>query len=313
MFNKDSLIMIQKTLLMLSVASVFAYADTAVSTATSAPTASTQTTSVDEKGAEPKLELPKELETVPVKASDDEMKKFEAMLENVMKSEKGIEIMQKLQLRAQYTEAKHEQETRDLLDTHKDKLINEENAIVLGNPKGTVTLVLVADPLCPNCRVLESMLRKIVKQQPSLKVVTHQWAFVNPEESARVSRFLQAAYTVDAKSFGKLQDGFLALKSVPNEKTMDDLIVGAKYDLQKVKDVANSEAAKAKVEGTRDLAKQLKFPGAPILMAKDPEGRLLLIPPVSEQDLTKIISDLGKAVSGMPASKTDKTTAAAAA
>ncbi len=249
----------------------------------------------DPKADQP-LEMPKELEPVPVDASEKEIAKFTAMLENVMKSPKGLDIMQKLQLEAQYLEAKNEQEMRGLLDTNKEKLLNTKDSLVLGNPSGTVTLVLIEDPLCANCRVLQSILSKVIKQQPSLKVIVHQWAFVNPEESARVAKQLQAAYTLDPKAYGKLNEAFLALKDVPNQKTMDALIAGAKYDVKKVNELAASEDATKAIDATRTLAKELKLPGAPILMALSPEGQLMLIPPVSEQDLNKIVSDLTKAM-----------------
>ncbi len=302
--------MIVKTILFLSVAafvSTLTHAgepsknlEDSKDSTSKAPANTPSGSNADPGTVQPKLELPKELQPVDVKASEDEIKKFEAMLENIMKSEKGLEIMQKLQMRAQFTEAKHEQETRQLLDANRDKLVNLDTSIVLGNPKGTVTLVLVADPLCPNCRVLEAMLRKVIKQQPSLRVILHQWAFVNPEESARVAGYLQAAYKVDSKAYTKLYEAFLSLKEVPNQKAMEDLIAGAKYDLKKVKDIAENAETKATIEDTRSLAKDLKFPGVPILMAIDPEGRLMLVPPVSEQELVKIVSDLTKAVSSKP-------------
>lgn len=243
------------------------------------------------------IPLPQELQPVDVKASEEELKKFAALLENFMKSEKGLELMQKVQLRAQYTEAKNENETRKLLDANKDALVSSEKAIVLGNQKGTVTLVLVADPLCPNCRILESMLKKVIKQNPSLRIIMHQWAFVNPQESARIASYLNAAYTINPQAFGKLHEAFLALKEIPNEAAMNGLLAGAKYDPTQVKAKAESPAEGQKqIEDMRALAKELKLPGAPILMALDPEGKLMLVPPLSEQDLSKLVGDLTQAI-----------------
>lgn len=242
------------------------------------------------------IPLPEELKPLPVNASEAEIQKFYAIITNFLASEPGLKALQKAQLFAQYFEAKHELETRHLLDEHKGKLITEEGTIILGNPKGKVTLVLVADPLCANCRVLENILRKVIKQQPSLRVILHQWAFVNPEESSRVARDLQAAYKVDPKSYGKLHEAFLALKEVPDQKTMDDLIKGAKYDLDKVRAVSKSDETQQNIDRVSALAKLLKLPGTPILFAKDPaeEGRLMIIPPVSDKELNEIVTKLAK-------------------
>ena len=281
------------------------FADNEASVPVNTPTSDTSSSSESESSSEkskqnesdlPKeIPLPDELKPLPVNASEAEIQKIYNIISNFLASEEGLKALQKAQLYGQYAEAKHELETRHLLDAHQKNLLTEEGTIILGNPKGKVTLVLVADPLCANCRVLENILRKVIKQQSSLRVILHQWAFVNPEESARVSRYLQAAYKVDAKAYNKLHEAFLALKEVPDQKTMNDLIKGAKYDLDKVHALAKSDEIQKSIDRVRDLAKTLKFPGAPILFAQDPsENRLMIIPPVSDKELNEIVIKLSK-------------------
>ena len=266
-------------------------------------------TAADQKAAaeakdQPKLEMPEELKVVPIKKyNDEEAKQIVEVVLNYIRTNPD-KFMQLMQLSMQFKEAQKEEQVRNLLDTHKDKLMSTDNTIVLGNPKGTVTMVLIADPLCPNCHVLTGILRKVIKQQPALRVIMHQWAFVSPE-SAKVAKFLQAAYKENSSNFPKLMEGFLALDKAPSDDMMKGLLTGAKYDFDKVKVTAESAAMNSIIEGTQGLAKALELPGAPILLAKDPEGKLLIVPPASEAELGKLVAELAKA-STPAATKNDK-------
>ena len=45
-----------------------------------------------------------------------------------------------------------------------------ENALVMGNPRGTKLLYLFSDPECPYCAVLHQTVQEMVRQDPQLKV-----------------------------------------------------------------------------------------------------------------------------------------------
>jgi|GEM_PF-6700166 len=250
----------------------------------------TETSAKDGSG----LETPKELQAETVK-NQGMVEDVERIVMNMVKRDPQ-KFMETIQMAAQFQQAKQELEIRNLLDTNKDKLTKEDDAIVLGNSKGNVTFVLVADPLCSNCRTLEAILHNVIKKNPSLKVIMHQWAFVDGgEQSSRVARYLSAAYKADAQKFGNLHKAFLMLQEMPNDEKLNGLIKGAGYDLDKIKADAESDAAKAKIESVRTLAKELKLPGAPVLMAMTPDGQLGIIPMGgNEDDISKIVSQLAK-------------------
>lgn len=278
------------------------------------PAPATSTTPGTPVGDLQKLQTPKELEVVPVrKFNSDEAAAIVEVVKNFLRTNPA-EFMQLMQLSMQFHEAKQEEKTRDLLDQHQNDLLASDKSIILGNPKGTVTMVLISDPLCPNCRFLEVMLRKVINQNPALKIVMHQWAFVSPE-SARVSKFLHAAWKEDNAKFPKLLEGFLALDKAPSEDEFKALLTGAKYDFEKVKTTANSPEVNSVIEGTATLAKNLEIPGTPILLATGPDGKLLVVPPVAEAEMTKLVSELAKQAkaSGATPVKSDKTAEAPAA
>lgn len=242
------------------------------------------------------LVLPPELKPEPVKASDDEMKKFVAMLKNVMKSPEGLEIMQYVQMRAAFAEEESNQKLMKLLVDNKAALMNEKDAIIWGNPQGVVKLVLFTDPLCPNCRVLSDMLQRLVAKNKDVRVIVHQWAFVNPDESSIVSRYLYAAYQQDPKKYVNLLGAVLNLKEAPTAARVEGLLAGAKLDAAKIKEAASEKAATDRIESVRELAKKLEFPGAPIFMIEAPDGNLQLIPPLSEDILFASIDEATKAI-----------------
>lgn len=245
------------------------------------------------------LETPDELKPEKVeKFGDKEVGDIERVVYNMLKRDPQ-KFMELVQMAAQFQQAKQELEVRQLLDSNKTRLLSEDNAIIAGNNKGTVTFVLIADPLCPNCRVLEGILGNVMKKQPSLKLIKHQWAFIEGgEPSSFVSRYLQAAYKADKTKFNNLHKAFMMLQEPPSEEKLHALIKGAGFDLEKIKSAAESSEAKAGVEDVRTLAKTLKLPGAPVLMALTPDNQLGIIPVGgNEEQISKIVVELAK-VSG---------------
>lgn len=239
---------------------------------------------------------PPELKPEPVQASPEEMKKFISMLKNVMKSPEGLEVMQLVQMRAAYMELVSNQKLVKMLSDNKAALLNPSNAITWGNPTGVVKLVLVSDPLCPNCRVLSEMLLRLVAKNKDVNVTVHQWAFVNPEESSKVARYLHAAYKQDPKKYMNLLGAVLNLKDQPSGERVEALFAGAGLDAAKIKEAASQQDAMDRIENVRSLAKKLEFPGAPIFMIQGPDGSLQLIPPLAEDVLVASIDEATKAI-----------------
>lgn len=267
-----------------------------VHTNTHTITEKAQDSSGTKVGEDSKLQTPKELEIVPVKKfSTEDATEIMNVVKNYIKTNPD-EFMQLIQFSMQFKEAKQEEKTRGLLDKYQGELLSEDKSIVLGNPKGTVTLVLIADPRCSNCNVLWTMLNKIIKTQPALKVIIHQWPFIS-EESSKVAHILQAAWQENPAQFPKLWEGALALQKAPTDDELKALVEGAKYSAEKVRDRAKTSEVTTIIDANSALAKNLEFPGVPILLAKEPEGKLLVIPPLAEPEMSKIISELAKEAS----------------
>jgi protein-disulfide isomerase len=175
-----------------------------------------------------------------------------------------------------------------------------------------VTFVVFEDPLCPHCRVLTNMLFKLLKTKSNFKVYIHLWAFLKDEsgkiDSEKITRYICAAYKVakDPQTFLKFYEAVTANEKEPTDEVIKGLVVGAKIDFDKVKEIAESDDAKKYVEEKRKLAATLKFPGAPIFMAVTPDGSLGIVPPLNEQGLGKLIEDLSRP---MPQTKAAPTTA----
>jgi protein-disulfide isomerase len=164
------------------------------------------------------LDTPDELKPEKVeKFGDKEIADIERVIFNMLKRDPQ-KFMEIVQMAGQFQQAKQDLEVRQLLEANKDKLLKEDNAIVTGNTKGTVNFILIEDPLCPNCRTLDGILGNVMKKQPSLKVIKHQWAFLEGgEPSSFVARHFQAAYKSDKTKFHSLQKAFLMLQETPTE------------------------------------------------------------------------------------------------
>ncbi|HEY4745509.1 MAG TPA: DsbC family protein [Desulfuromonadaceae bacterium] len=83
------------------------------------------------------------------------------------------------------------------------KTIPTENAIVMGNPKGSKTLYVFTDPDCPYCRKMHAELRQLEKIAPDVAI--HIMLFPLPMHPAAYDK---ARAILAAKSRKLLDEGF---------------------------------------------------------------------------------------------------------
>lgn len=82
-------------------------------------------------------------------------------------------------------------------------------AIVVGNPKGNVTMVFVYDYQCPHCQQDYSVVRRTIAQHPHLKVRMMPTAIINHKSIYQAAAAIAAAKQ-SPKQFKKLTDAWLS-------------------------------------------------------------------------------------------------------
>lgn len=138
---------------------------------------------------------------------------------------------------------------------------------VLGNPRGTRTLVKFTDYGCTYCKASEPDIARLIEEDPQLRVVVREWPiFDGSEEAARMA--LAAAMQDKYSAFYR---AMFAL-GPPTPATVEQAARQAGLDLARARRDAASDAVTAEIARTMGLARELGFSGTPSWVAG---GRVL--------------------------------------
>lgn len=138
---------------------------------------------------------------------------------------------------------------------------------VLGNPRGTRTLVKFTDYGCSYCRTSEADVQQLIAADPNLRVVIREWPiFAGSEEAARMA--LAAARQGKYAAFYKA----MFAGGQPSPASVARAAEVAGLDVAQARAFAATDAAAAELAQNMQLARALGFTGTPSWVA---EGRIL--------------------------------------
>jgi len=202
---------------------------------------------------------------------------------------------------SQALQRKQQSEMESLQKQAIDSIRNQVNSVffnqqdpVLGNPKGTVTLVEFYDYQCGHCREMTSTITDAIKNNPQLRVVFKPFPIFG-EASELASKAVLAA----AKQ-GKFAAMHQALMKA-TDFSQDNLLHTAKklgLDLNKFKTDLASQAVSQEIAATVALAKQLKIYFTPVLIAananaKPKDMQIIFVPgQVNEKVLSQMLAEV---------------------
>lgn len=133
---------------------------------------------------------------------------------------------------------------------------------VLGNPRGTRTLVKFTDYGCSYCRASEADVQKLIAADPALRVVIREWPiFDGSEEAARMA--LAAAHQGKYAAFYKAMFAGGQTSTAAVERAAG----AAGVDLVQARAFAGTDAVAAELARNMQLARTLGFTGTPSWVA----------------------------------------------
>lgn len=135
---------------------------------------------------------------------------------------------------------------------------------VLGNPKGTVTLVEFTDYGCTFCRQSVADVKALVAANPDLRVVMREWPIFQGSDAA--ARMALAA--ARQGKYAAFHDAMFA-HGPPSDATVAIAAEAAGLDMAAARAFAASEAATFELQNNIELAKRLGFDGTPSWVAGD--------------------------------------------
>ena len=133
---------------------------------------------------------------------------------------------------------------------------------VLGNPRGTRTLVKFTDYGCSYCRSSEADVQRLIADDPQLRVVIREWPIFDGSEDA-------ARMALAAARQGKYPAFYKAMFSggQPSAVTVAQAAAAAGLDLAAARAYATSDAVNAELAQNMQFARTLGFTGTPSWVA----------------------------------------------
>lgn len=172
----------------------------------------------------------------------------------------------------------------EVLSSKRDRLENDPNAPVLGNPDGDVTVVEFFDYNCPYCRQADPEIRALLKADPNIRLVLREWPILG-DGSVFATRAALAA-----RAQGKYEAmhwGLLGMNGRANEASVMALAADLGLDLDQLRADMKAPEIDAHIEVSMDLTQALGFNGTPSFVIGD-----ALVPGfVPQSELEMLVND----------------------
>lgn len=171
------------------------------------------------------------------------------------------EAMTELQKRTAEAEAAKQQTA---VKQNSQEIFNSSRQVVLGNPKGDVTMVEFFDYNCGYCKRAMSDMLTLLKTDPNLRVVLKEFPVLGPGsvEAAKVA----AAARMQDKSGKKYLEFHTKLLGGRGQADKAHALAAAKdagFDTAKIEKDMNSDEVRAQIEESFKLADALGLNGTP--------------------------------------------------
>lgn len=190
--------------------------------------------------------------------SPEQKKEVEGIVRDMLNREpEMIESSLRASLDKKQKEARDEA-NKAVKGAHKALYEDSEDPII-GNPKGTVTMVVFMDPYCGYCRKFQPLLHKAVKEHKDLKIIYKALPVLGPESKKAAEEELAA------NCMGRFQDYHEAVyeSSVHSRKERMELAEKNNIDTKTLKAGVASNKVDKHLERNAQLASKLGIHGTP--------------------------------------------------
>ena len=182
---------------------------------------------------------------------------------------KNPEIIQEaiMELRKKQEDAQNAGRSK-AIETHKTQIFESPRDVVLGNPKGNVTLVEFFDYNCGYCKRAVNDIAELLKSDPNLKIVLKELPILS-EGSVEAARIAIAVRMQDPSKYWAFHRVLMSAKGEANGIQALNAAKQAGLDIERIKkDISNPEVD-ATLKGVQELAQALAIGGTPSYVLGD--------------------------------------------
>jgi protein-disulfide isomerase len=198
--------------------------------------------------------------------SDGQRSEIEGIIRNYLIANPEIIRDAINELQRKEDEAARVAQTKAITD-NSETLFDSKNEVVLGNPKGDVTLVEFFDYNCAYCRRAHADMKKLIEDDPNLRVVLKEFPILG-DGSVAAAQIAVAVLTTAPEKYAAFHDALITEKGqVDGDKALA-VASDLGLDPEVLKQQANSDATKDNLTEVRDLAERLDLTGTPSYATK---------------------------------------------
>jgi protein-disulfide isomerase len=156
--------------------------------------------------------------------------------------------------------------SKQAIADNKDRIFNDPNAQIGGNPKGDVTLVEFFDYQCGYCKAVEPTLVKLLQEDKNLKIIYKEYPILG-EGSVIASK--AALASVKQGKYLKFHEALMSAKEHFTEESVMKIAKDSGLDVEKLKkDMADDNIEKI-IRANQLLGNQIEARGTPSFILGD--------------------------------------------
>ena len=148
-----------------------------------------------------------------------------------------------------------------------DLIFSSSRQVVLGNPKGNITLVEFFDYNCSYCKRAHADMKKLIEGDPDLRVVLKEFPVLG-DASVEAARVAVAVQLIAPDKYSEFHDALLSEPGQVNGDRALAVAVDIGLDAEAVKAKVNSDDVKNTIAEVYDLAGKLNLSGTPSYVTK---------------------------------------------
>ncbi len=193
-------------------------------------------------------------------------------------------IMEAVDLLRQREAEEQARATQEAIGELHAALYEDENAPILGNPDGDVTVIEFFDYNCPYCKQAYGEVNALLEADPNVRLVFREWPILG--EGSLYATKAALASRAQGK-YEEFHDALMQERARKDEAVVLRLAREVGLDIDRLQADMESDEVKDHIAQSSELAQKLGFTGTPSFVIGD-EGVFGMVP---AEDLIAFVAD----------------------
>lgn len=188
-----------------------------------------------------------------------QQQEIERIVRDYLKSNPEVIIEAVKALEAKEQQAQ-QQNVRAAIEANRDKLLNDPDSPVMGNPKGDVTVVEFFDYQCPYCKKMIAPLNDAMAKDGKLRMVLKEWPILGPESVTAAKASLASQKQGKYREF---HNALMDTKGKLSESIVMSVAEKVGLDIKRLKKDMETSDVQEELKQNQVLAVALQLQGTP--------------------------------------------------